>query len=77
MDEVVDGELQNYKANGGAYTRQHFFGKYPELLELVKDMSDDEIMHLNRGGHDAQSLCCLRGCYVPQRPAHCHSGANC
>jgi pyruvate dehydrogenase E1 component len=52
MDEVVDGELQNYKANGGAYTREHFFGKYPELLELVKDISDDEIMYLNRGGHD-------------------------
>ena len=52
MDEVCDGELQNYKANGGAYTREHFFGKYPELAELVKDMSDDEIMNLNRGGHD-------------------------
>ncbi|MFK8021959.1 MAG: pyruvate dehydrogenase (acetyl-transferring), homodimeric type [Pseudomonadales bacterium] len=52
MNEVVDGELQNYKANGGAYTREHFFGKYPELLELVKDLSDDEIMYLNRGGHD-------------------------
>ena len=52
MNEVVDGELQNYKANGGAYTRKHFFGKYPELLELVKDLSDDEIMYLNRGGHD-------------------------
>ncbi len=52
MDEVCDGELQNFKANGGAYTRKHFFGKYPELLELVKDLSDDDIMHLNRGGHD-------------------------
>ena len=52
MNEVCDGELQNYKANGGAYTREHFFGKYPELLELVKDLSDDDIMHLNRGGHD-------------------------
>jgi pyruvate dehydrogenase E1 component len=52
MNEVCDGELQNCKANGGAYTREHFFGKYPELLELVKDMSDDEIMKLNRGGHD-------------------------
>ena len=52
MDEVCDGELQNYKANGGAYTREHFFGKYPELAEMVKDMSDDEIMNLNRGGHD-------------------------
>jgi pyruvate dehydrogenase E1 component len=56
MDEVVDGELQNYKANGGAYTREHFFGKYPELLELVKDLSDDDIMHLDRGGHDAQKV---------------------
>lgn len=52
MDEVCDGELQNYKQNGGAYTRKHFFGKYPELLELVKDLSDDDIMYLNRGGHD-------------------------
>jgi pyruvate dehydrogenase E1 component len=52
MNEVCDGELQNYKANGGAYTREHFFGKYPELLELVKDLSDTDIMYLNRGGHD-------------------------
>ncbi len=52
MDEVVDGEMQNFKANGGAYTRENFFGKYPELLELVKDLSDDDIMALNRGGHD-------------------------
>ncbi|HEY5718741.1 MAG TPA: pyruvate dehydrogenase (acetyl-transferring), homodimeric type, partial [Motiliproteus sp.] len=52
MDEVCDGELQNCKANGGAYTREHFFGKYPELLEMVKDMSDEDIMNLNRGGHD-------------------------
>jgi pyruvate dehydrogenase E1 component len=56
MDEVVDGEMQNYKANGGAYTREHFFGKYPELLELVSDMSDDEILHLARGGHDAHKV---------------------
>ena len=52
MNEVCDGELQNYKFNGGAYTRKHFFGKYPELLDLVKDLSDDQIMALNRGGHD-------------------------
>ena len=52
MDEVCDGELQNCKANGGAYTREHFFGKCPELLELVKDLSDKDIMYLNRGGHD-------------------------
>ena len=52
MNEVCDGELQNYKYNGGAYTREHFFGKYPELLDLVKDLTDDQIMGLNRGGHD-------------------------
>ncbi|MGV3592780.1 MAG: pyruvate dehydrogenase (acetyl-transferring), homodimeric type [Gammaproteobacteria bacterium] len=52
MDEVVDGEFQTYQARGGAYTRQHFFGKSPELLKLVEDMSDDDIMRLNRGGHD-------------------------
>jgi pyruvate dehydrogenase E1 component len=56
MDEVCDGELQNYKYNGGAYTREHFFGKYPELLELVKDLSDEDIMYLNRGGHDPYKI---------------------
>jgi len=52
MDEVCDGELQNCKNNGGAYTREHFFGKYPELLEMVEGMSDRDIQYLNRGGHD-------------------------
>ncbi|QFU00583.1 Pyruvate dehydrogenase E1 component [Halomonas sp. THAF5a] len=52
MDEAVDGDYQNYKANGGAYTREHFFGKYPETAEMVKDMSDEDIWKLNRGGHD-------------------------
>src|SRR5512142_568832 len=53
MEEVVDGEYQTYKSKDGAYVRQHFFGKYPELAELVADMTDDEIWRLNRGGHDA------------------------
>ena len=52
MDEAIDGEYQNYKANGGAYTREHFFGKYPETAEMVKDLSDEDIWRLNRGGHD-------------------------
>lgn len=56
MNEVVDGELQAYKAKGGAYTREHFFGKYPELLKLVKDLSDEDIMLLNRGGHDPYKI---------------------
>ena len=52
MEEVVDGEYQAYKAKDGAYVRQHFFGKYPELLAMVAHLSDDEIYALNRGGHD-------------------------
>jgi len=52
MQEVVDGEYQTYKARDGAYVREHFFGKYPELLQMVADMSDDELWRLNRGGHD-------------------------
>ncbi|OGT14964.1 MAG: pyruvate dehydrogenase (acetyl-transferring), homodimeric type [Gallionellales bacterium RIFCSPHIGHO2_02_FULL_57_16] len=52
MQEVVDGEYQTYKSRDGAYVREHFFGKYPELLEMVADMSDDELWRLNRGGHD-------------------------
>lgn len=56
MNEICDGELQNCKANGGAYTREHFFGANPELLEMVKDMSDEDIMMLNRGGHDANKV---------------------
>ena len=52
MNETVDGEYQNYKAKGGGYTREHFFGRHPELLELVDHLSDDDIMRLNRGGHD-------------------------
>ncbi|MBE0659022.1 MAG: pyruvate dehydrogenase (acetyl-transferring), homodimeric type [Bryobacteraceae bacterium] len=52
MHECVDGEYQNYKAKGGAYVRQEFFGKYPELRELVADMTDDQLANLPRGGHD-------------------------
>ena len=52
MNETVDGEYQNFKAKGGAYTREHFFGKYPEVKEMVSNMSDEDIWRLNRGGHD-------------------------
>ena len=52
MGECVDGEFQNFKAKDGAYLRQHFFGRYPELLELVKDLSDQQLGMLHRGGHD-------------------------
>ncbi len=56
MEEALDGDYQNYKAKGGAYVREHFFGKYPELLQMVSDMSDDDIWRLNRGGHDPQKV---------------------
>ncbi|OAJ72034.1 pyruvate dehydrogenase (acetyl-transferring), homodimeric type [Methylobacillus sp. MM3] len=56
MEEAVDGEYQNFKAKGGAYTREHFFGKYPELKEMVAAMSDADIWRLNRGGHDPHKV---------------------
>jgi len=56
MEEAVDGEYQNFKAKGGAYTREHFFGKYPELKAMVANMSDDDIWRLNRGGHDPHKV---------------------
>ena len=56
MEECVDGEYQDFKSKNGAYVREHFFGKYPELLDLVKDMSDDEIWALSRGGHDPSKV---------------------
>lgn len=52
MLETVDGEYQNFPQKGGAYTREHFFNKYPETAKLVENMSDEEIWRLNRGGHD-------------------------
>jgi len=56
MEECVDGEFQNFKAKGGAYTREYFFGKYPELKEMVAAMSDSDIWRLNRGGHDPHKV---------------------
>ena len=56
MEQCVDGEYQNFKAKGGAYTREHFFGKDPTLREMVANMSDDDIWRLNRGGHDATKV---------------------
>jgi pyruvate dehydrogenase E1 component len=56
MEQAVDGDYQNYKVRGGAYTREHFFGAHPELLEMVANLTDDDIWHLNRGGHDPQKI---------------------
>ena len=56
MGEAVDGEYQTYVTKDGAYIRKNFFGKYPELLDLVAHLSDDELMRLRRGGHDPRKV---------------------
>ncbi len=56
LGEVVDGEYQAYKVKGGEYIRREFFGKHPELREMVADMSDEELHRLSRGGHDPQKV---------------------
>jgi len=56
MEEAVDGEYQKFKSRDGAYVREHFFGKYPELRAMVANMSDADIWRLNRGGHDPNKM---------------------
>ncbi len=56
MEEVLDGEYQLYASEPGSFVREHFFGKYPELAEMVADMSDDDVWRLKRGGHDPQKV---------------------
>jgi pyruvate dehydrogenase E1 component len=56
MEEAVDGDYQAYKAKGGAYLRKEFFGKYPELLELVSHITDEQLANLHRGGHDPTKI---------------------
>ena len=68
FNETVDGEFQNYKAKGGKYTREQFFGKHPETLRLVETMSDDDVAKLNRGGHDPHKV------YAAYAAASKHTG---
>jgi pyruvate dehydrogenase E1 component len=68
MGEVLDGESQKYSVETGAYIREHFFGTDPRLLELVKDLSDDQIKALRRGGHDYKKL------YAAYLAASAHNG---
>jgi len=56
MEETVDGEYQNFKANDGAFVRKYFFGKFPQTLEMVARMTDADIWRLNRGGHDPHKI---------------------
>ncbi len=69
MTEVVDGEYQKYVVEGGAYIRRHFFGADPRLLDLVKGMSDEQLQHLRRGGHDPEKV------YAAYAAAVAHRGA--
>ena len=68
MMECVDGDFQNYKSKDGAYVREHFFGKYPELKAMVAKMSDEDIWRLNRGGHDPHKV------FAAYKAAVDHSG---
>ncbi len=56
MNEVVDGQYQKYTSMPGSYVREHFFGKYPETLELVKHLSDEQLQKIRRGGHDPEKV---------------------
>ncbi len=68
MEECVDGDYQTFKSRDGAYVREHFFGKYPELKEMVHSWSDDDIWRLNRGGHDPHKV------YAAFKSAENHKG---
>jgi pyruvate dehydrogenase E1 component len=68
FEECVDGDYQKYIVEPGSYTRQHFFGKYPELLELVTHLSDEQISKLLRGGHDVRKV------YAAYKSAMNHKG---
>jgi pyruvate dehydrogenase E1 component len=68
MEEAVDGDYQKYSVEPGSYTRRHFFGKYPELLELVNHLTDEQIHKLLRGGHDKRKV------YAAYRAAMEHKG---
>ncbi len=68
MMECVDGDYQTFKSRDGAYVRQHFFGKYPELLKMVSTWTDDDIWRLNRGGHDPHKV------YAAYAAATAHKG---
>jgi len=68
MEEAVDGEFQKYSVEPGSYVRKHFFGKYPELLELVSHLTDEQVRKLVRGGHDPRKV------YAAYKAAMDHKG---
>ena len=68
MGEVVDGQYQKYVGMPGEYTREHFFGKHPELIEMVKNYSDEKLLRMRRGGHDPEKV------YAAYKAAEDHKG---
>ena len=68
MEEAIDGEYQAFKSKDGAFVRERFFGKYPELAEMVANMTDEDIWRLNRGGHDPHKV------YAAYAAAVAHKG---
>jgi pyruvate dehydrogenase E1 component len=68
MTETVDGDYQTYKSRDGAFVREYFFNRYPETRDLVKDWTDEDIWHLNRGGHDPYKI------YTAYKAAVEHTG---
>ena len=64
----MDGDYQKYSVEPGSYTRKHFFGKYPALLEMVNHLTDDQIRKLLRGGHDPKKV------YAAYKAAVDHTG---
>jgi len=56
MMEAVDGEYQKYVVSSGKFIRDNFFGKYPELLDMVANYSDEKLRKLRRGGHDPEKV---------------------
>ena len=69
MGEAVDGDYQKYSVSDGAYIRKHFFGKYPELKDMVQNLSDEQLRKLRRGGHDIEKI------YTAYKAAIEHKGS--
>jgi pyruvate dehydrogenase E1 component len=69
MEEAVDGDFQKYSVSPGSYTRKHFFGKYPELFDMVNHLTDEQIRKLLRGGHDPKKV------YAAYKAAVEHKGS--
>ncbi len=68
MEETVDGEYQKYSVEPGSYIRKHFFGKHPELLQMVNHLTDEQLRKMYRGGHDSRKV------YAAYKAAEEHKG---